>query len=943
MRHALFCVLLLGMVAATGAAGAANPAFSWEDLVHGRIDWGQPPWPVDELAYPAQILPHAAGWFHLIGTGEDYYTPLVAGNGQVLVQDGAELLALRLEDGAEVWRRPVEQSSYDRFAAGTGVFYRNIGKYGKPAQLVALSVEDGHELWRQPGLQLLGTAPNGVWAALHYSAKREVYSSLRLLAADSGKVLQAFALPRDYSPPGPVYDKVTDKWPVVAQKSVTVVYSDGRLVKLPRLHPGWDAYLGLDEAALLLCEMPPFELSSSDSPAGTAIPTTPVVSCYSLPGGELRWQRDDLPRSSPQYGAPFYAVQSGMVVLPGYAELKVVDLRDGSDKYRWSVAQEPGVYLGSAKVLTTPQGAIFLRGNKDRESVWYRLDLAASRIPAIAPQFNDTVDPQFAVGEWLVCNAGHFQWGGGPHTSALLTLRLGPDGLPVAGQLDFGAAQPDYSALQERFLASPAPLADDALMRDLAAQGINAVLALLPAVPPDNAAHLDALLAESIHLYHMDVLRRGQAEPLRLFFLTLKRHARPAYAPTLLRWLRLPELNWLPEEARLALTYCGGPEARDYLCALYDESEVKLHIAPPAPYQLAKPNPQARTFDAEKQQAIIQAGLWAQVEASGGHYAVFPAPGLQNERDLYAASDTDGDGGWDWVLPTGLQDVFYEYHGRGMYSFYHTPPPPGTLELGCLGNTLRISHNRPRPGQENPPPEGAGFEVEFVADKVPLADILRDGDGDGLTDNVEAQLLTDPHNADTDGDGIRDAQDPAPNADPARMDAVARGIARAMVFFYNDRFPADIWWDPAYTDGPYASGQPWQARYFVVDGCGSVAFSWAPTVYGVCISSREQWQQYRQGASGLDNGSLVGVNWVVHDKATGKYQAASSYSIRYAMGSDTASTEVSADDGEEMFHGYTNADMIVAFDNLTGGDSVQLVNVDGEYIPIGHAYNWVVD
>jgi hypothetical protein len=45
---------------------------------------------------------------------------------------------------------------------------------------------------------------------------------------------------------------------------------------------------------------------------------------------------------------------------------------------------------------------------------------------------------------------------------------------------------------------------------------------------------------------------------------------------------------------------------------------------------------------------------------------------------------------------------------------------------------------------------------------LPLADLRRDSDGDGLTDLEEQELLTDPDRPDTDGDGLSDANDPMP-------------------------------------------------------------------------------------------------------------------------------------------------------------------------------------
>ncbi len=46
--------------------------------------------------------------------------------------------------------------------------------------------------------------------------------------------------------------------------------------------------------------------------------------------------------------------------------------------------------------------------------------------------------------------------------------------------------------------------------------------------------------------------------------------------------------------------------------------------------------------------------------------------------------------------------------------------------------------------------------------EIPIADLERDTDGDGLTDLAEERLLTDPDNPDTDGDGFADAADSLP-------------------------------------------------------------------------------------------------------------------------------------------------------------------------------------
>lgn len=62
---------------------------------------------------------------------------------------------------------------------------------------------------------------------------------------------------------------------------------------------------------------------------------------------------------------------------------------------------------------------------------------------------------------------------------------------------------------------------------------------------------------------------------------------------------------------------------------------------------------------------------------------------------------------------------------------------------------------------------------------IPLAELRRDADGDGLTDLVERAMLLDPQLADTDADGLNDADDPLPQV-PMRAGSDAHGEALAV-------------------------------------------------------------------------------------------------------------------------------------------------------------------
>lgn len=83
-----------------------------------------------------------------------------------------------------------------------------------------------------------------------------------------------------------------------------------------------------------------------------------------------------------------------------------------------------------------------------------------------------------------------------------------------------------------------------------------------------------------------------------------------------------------------------------------------------------------------------------------------------------------------------------------------------------------------------------------------------DSDGDGLTDDEERRLGTNPFNPDTDGDGIPDGDEVALGTDPLRADTDGDGIIDGL-----DKYPLDpnaggpSFWDRLFGGGEYGGVQ----------------------------------------------------------------------------------------------------------------------------------------
>src|SRR5262249_17007542 len=81
-----------------------------------------------------------------------------------------------------------------------------------------------------------------------------------------------------------------------------------------------------------------------------------------------------------------------------------------------------------------------------------------------------------------------------------------------------------------------------------------------------------------------------------------------------------------------------------------------------------------------------------------------------------------------------------------------------------------------------------------VTEALCMFRVIPDSDGDGLNDDEEAELGTDPHNRDTDGDGITDggeAGSGGTGTDPTNADTDHDGVS--------DGYEVILGWDPIHT------------------------------------------------------------------------------------------------------------------------------------------------
>ena len=371
---------------------------------------------------------------------------------------------------------------------------------------------------------------------------------------------------------------------------------------------------------------------------------------------------------------------------------------------------------------------------------------------------------------------------------------------------------------------------------------------------------------------------------------------------------------------------------------------VERRIPPLPPFRVKS---QQEAWPDKIEEDVADAGCWADSHSGGRHYVAFQGTGLLDDRDLYVGVERNGDGLLEAVYPTGLQDVYYS---GGVYGLSYSLRPRGELQLSVTGSEVVIWHHRvvERLVSASFDPADGKYMKPFserIESTVSLAELTRDTDGDYLTDIAESLLWCDPGSADADGDGTPDALDATPNVDPASMGSVERGVARALTYFFTTEESVLDWWEGD------ATGNPWQARYMLVYGCGPVAFSGDAGTYGICLIGREDRKEYSERVGRTSGLHDIAVQWMHRDM--------SDEELYFAF----AETELldqppTADDVRRMVDGpgglrrhyLHDSECVVLVDFwLTSkrskcwgkGYRVKMLEVDGEYYPLNAELVWI--
>jgi hypothetical protein len=115
---------------------------------------------------------------------------------------------------------------------------------------------------------------------------------------------------------------------------------------------------------------------------------------------------------------------------------------------------------------------------------------------------------------------------------------------------------------------------------------------------------------------------------------------------------------------------------------------------------------------------------------------------------------------WEKPLYTGLPEYFpYKILETSSLPLWAKDRLHVEVEIRDIGRVGPVM-------MPSPPPVSPDLKTGLYLD-IPLAELARDTDADGIPDITEERLLLDPNSADSDRDGVTDGIDPTPNLKPS--------------------------------------------------------------------------------------------------------------------------------------------------------------------------------
>jgi outer membrane protein assembly factor BamB len=211
---------------------------------------------------------------------------------------------------------------------------------------------------------------------------------------------------------------------------------------------------------------------------------------------------------------------------------------------------------------------------------------------------------------------------------------------------------------------------------------------------------------------------------------------------------KLTTPGWLHTFAMFELLNDRGKPARAAALAAF-HTEKTAHLLPPNITLTNTPN------DGYAHSHWLYEGFPAQIDpvatskdVSGVWWAAFYCSYLASmprpDYHIWFAQSVDGQ---HWTRPAFGFDVASVCSPHGY---------PSDFKLTCSGGDLHLDI-----AEEVYNDAGQSHTFPHHLD-IPIADLYRDSDGDGLPDRLEKLIGTDPHKADTNGNGLPDGEDKNP-------------------------------------------------------------------------------------------------------------------------------------------------------------------------------------